>query len=206
MDPAIAVSVYSTVSYICYVIRLEMCVIVCPVPSYNPQQQYVPGQYGGPPQQYHQQAGMSSQGYPQPPMSMPQQQPNYMNTGNQIGLYPGYQQQPPMPDQYGGYPQPPPPQQQMRMMGPVQPGSMQMPAGGGPQMMGPPAPGQMAGMPMQPGGGQHMAPGGGMMPSGASGQGGQMRPSPAGSMSNTMPPSGQMPPGQYTNYGQQGQF
>ena len=74
-------------------------------------------------------------------------------------------------------------------------------------MMGPPAAGQMTGMPMQPGGGQHMAPGGGMMPSGTGAQGGQqMRPSASSSMSNPMPPSGQMPPGQYTNYGQQGQF
>jgi len=177
-----------------------MCIYVCSVAPYNPQQQYVPGQYGPPPQQYHQQAGMPSQGYPQPPMSMPQQQPNY----NQMGLYPGYQQQPTMPDQYGGYQQASPPQQ-MRMMGPGQPGGMQMPAGGAPQMLGPPAPGQMTGVPMQPGGGQHMAPGGGMMPSAGAGQG-QMRPSPSGSMSNTLPPTNQMPPGQYTNYGQQGQF
>jgi len=82
-----------------------------------------------------------------------------------------------------------------------------MSAGGGPQMMGPPAPGQMAGMPMQPGSGQHMAPGGGgLMPSAAGGQAPQMRPTPSGSMSNPMPPSGQMPPGQYANYGQQSQF
>jgi len=188
---------------------MKVCnyVSVCSVPPYNPQQQYVSGQYGGPPQPYHQQAAMSSQGYPQPPMSMPQQQPNYMNTGSQMGLYPAYQQQqPPMSDQYGGYPQQPPPQQQMRMMGPGQPGGMQMSAGGGPQMMGPAAPGQMTGMPMQPGTGQHMAPVGGMIPSAAGGQGAQMRPTPSGSMNNPMPPSGQMPPGQYTNYGQQGQF
>jgi len=180
------------------------------VPQYNPQQQYMPGQYGGPPQQYHPQqtAGMPSQGFPQPPMSMPQQQPNYMNAAvNQMGVYPGYQQQQTMPDQYAGYPQAPPPQQ-MRMMGPGpgQPGVMQMP-GGGPQMMGASVPGQIAGMPpMQPGGGQH--PGSGMMPSAAGGQVGQMRPSQSAAMTNTMsPPSGQMQPGQYTNYPQQqGQF
>jgi len=80
-----------------------------------------------------------------------------------------------------------------------------MPAAGAPQMMGP---GQMAGMPIQPGASQHMAaPGGGMMPAASGPQGGQMRPPPpAGSMSNPMPPSGQMPMGQYSNYGQQGQF
>lgn len=182
-----------------------MCFSVAP---YNPQQQYVPGQYGGPPQPYHQQAGMSTQGYSQPLMSMPQQQqPNYMNAGNQMGLYPGYQQpQQQMSDQYSGYQQQvPPPQQQMRMMGPGQAGGVQMPAAGAPQMMGP---GQMAGMPIQPGASQHMAaPGGGMMPAASGPQGGQMRPPPpAGSMSNPMPPSGQMPMGQYSNYGQQGQF
>ena len=73
-------------------------------------------------------------------------------------------------------------------------------------MMGPPAGGQMTGMTMQPGSSQHMAPGGGMMPSAVGGQGVQMRPTPSGSMNNPVPPSGQMPPGQYANYGQQGQF
>jgi len=182
---------------------------MCLVAQYNPQQQYVPSQYAGPAQQYHQQAAMSSQAYPQAPMSMSQQQPNYMNTGQQMGLYPGYQQQLAMPDQYSAYPQTPQQQQQqqhMRMMMPAQPGGMQMSAGPAPQILAPPGAGQMAGMPIQPGSGQHMAAGGAMMPSGASAQPTQMRPSPSGSMNNTMPPSSQMPPGQYTNYGQQGQF